>query len=248
VALFLSTYAALCAVYPVLARFVKTTRQAAWILPTVVSVAMTAASLAFVRDYLRSGGDVTQVQPRQPLAVAVNRFFQVQTLSSSDLTVGAICYRSQMNFLTGWVHHVAYVGVNEIAIRQGCAHIFCLAAFMELPTFLLGLGTVVPRLRSDRLFAIVFFLTRIVFHILLIGAYARAAPGGSHVPSALLLTAFPLHALWFANFVRGYLRRAAAIPARYPLTPDVHPDARSLARHAAALGASVPPSDVTLRA
>ncbi|ESK92493.1 hypothetical protein Moror_4464 [Moniliophthora roreri MCA 2997] len=38
---------------------------------------------------------------------------------------------------------------------------------MELPIFILGLSILAPRTRSNILFAATFFLTRIVFHIVL---------------------------------------------------------------------------------
>lgn len=77
--IFLPALLAQCLAYPLLARGLKlqgTPRKAAWILTTIASALMTAASLPFVADYVRGG--VARVQPRPVLAYAVNRFFQVR--------------------------------------------------------------------------------------------------------------------------------------------------------------------------
>jgi hypothetical protein len=76
------------------------------------------------------------------------------------------------------------------------------------------------------------------------------------VPALIMLSVFPLHAMWFKGCVAGFVRRyRAGHPSfavgvggkngvetekqRHPLAPDVHPDARSLAHHARV---SPPPS------
>ncbi|KAJ7087454.1 hypothetical protein C8R44DRAFT_721133, partial [Mycena epipterygia] len=221
--IFLPALLGLCLAYPLLARGFQlqgTPRKAAWILTTIASALMTAASLPFVADYFWGG--VARVQPRPVLACVVNRFFQAYLCS--DLAVGALAYRAQIGLLTGWVHHALYLCITEVAIRAGWAHIFCLCAVMELPTFLLGLSTLAPRLRSNTLFAATFFATRIVLHLILICAYAVPAgrpasllsavsgagvvpAAGSVVPALLLTLVFPLHAMWFAGCVKGFIRR-----------------------------------------
>ena len=50
---------------------------------------------------------------------------------------------------------------------------FAGAAIMELPTFVLALSMLVPALRSDLLFTGLFFVTRILYHIVLRESIAR---------------------------------------------------------------------------
>ncbi|KAJ6628276.1 hypothetical protein B0H10DRAFT_2209561 [Mycena sp. CBHHK59/15] len=244
-ALLAPAFFTLCSAYTLLARHFTTPRQRAWILTTIASAVMTAASVPFMCDYLAAGGDVARVKMRPALADSFNRFFQAYLVA--DLAVGGLCYPSQIGLLTGWVHHVVYIGVTEVAIRSSWAHIFCLCASMELPTLLLGVGTLIPRLRYNTLFAASFLATRIILHLVLLAAYAHPAarPGGSLVPAGILASVFPLHAMWFAGCVRGFVRRAAKAGVvavetapRHPLAPDVFPDARSLARHAYSPAAS----------
>ncbi|KAJ7778975.1 hypothetical protein B0H16DRAFT_1500648 [Mycena metata] len=239
---FVPAFLTLCASYPALSPFFPSTRQRAWILTTIASAVMTLASLPFVRDYalaLRAGGGVADVQLRTPAAVAVNRFFQAYL--AADMFVGGMYYRDQIGVLTGWVHHAVYLCITEIAIRWAWAHIFCFAACLELPTLLRGLSTLLPPFRSNTLFALAFLLTRILLHLVLLLSYA-AAPA-TRVPAAILALVFPLHAMWFAGCVRGFVRRfkkargvkaAASKTLRHPLAPDIYPDARSLARHSSA--------------
>ncbi|KAJ6463130.1 hypothetical protein C8R47DRAFT_992753 [Mycena vitilis] len=247
----------LCAAYPAFAPHFSAERQRAWILTTLASSLMTLASLPFVFDYFSHGG-IASIQARAGLAEAVNRFFQAYLVG--DMLLGALCYRAQINFLTGWVHHVVYVGITELAVRRGWAHVFCLCAVMELPTFLLGLSTLLPRLRSNALFAFAFFATRIVFHVVLmvecavVPVVASASSSVARLPALLLALVFPLHAMWFRGCVAGFIRRyrvshpapsasflhssssstsnALAVKVEsHPLTPDIHPDACSPSRH-----------------
>ncbi|KAJ7778952.1 hypothetical protein B0H16DRAFT_1711302 [Mycena metata] len=241
---FLPTFLTLCASYPVLSAFFPSTRQRAWILTTIASAVMTLASLPFVRDYalaLRAGGGVADVQLRTPAAVAVNRFFQAYL--AVDMFVGGMYYRDQIGVVTGCVHHVVYLGITEIAIRCAWAHIFCFAASPNPPPR----PRHPPPLRSNTLFALTFLLTRILLHLVLLLSYA-AAPA-TRVPAAILALVFPLHVMWFAGCVRGFVRRLGArgastaggaigtsktTSARHPLVPDIYPDARSLTRHSSA--------------
>ncbi|KAJ7667357.1 hypothetical protein B0H17DRAFT_990302, partial [Mycena rosella] len=167
--IFLPTLVSLCALYPLLAARFAIARQTAWILTTIASGLMTAAALPFLADHIKARGDVGAVLLRTDVACTVNRFFQAYL--AADLLVGALAYRSQVGLLTGWVHHAVYLGITEIAIRNGWAHIFCMCAIMELPTFLLGASTLFPRLRCNTLFAATFLATRIVLHLVLIISY-----------------------------------------------------------------------------
>ncbi|KAJ3810558.1 hypothetical protein F5876DRAFT_41575, partial [Lentinula aff. lateritia] len=234
---FLSSFLVLILVYHVFARPSGFTspKQVAWIITTTASFVMTIASLPFVWDYFAGRGDVKRVGAFPELAVPANRFFQAYLLT--DLSLGAVYYRSQLNLFTGWSHHVIYLGIVEYAIRQKWAHIFCLAACMEFPTFVLGLATLFPRLRSNVFFAVSFFLTRIFFHIVLCITYilpnnrplalstltatsipnftassssitSAPAPIGSIAPAVLFICVFPMHASWFLGCLKGFRKRA----------------------------------------
>ncbi|KAF8145036.1 hypothetical protein K438DRAFT_1735644 [Mycena galopus ATCC 62051] len=198
---FLPALITLLAAYPALVPLFPAVRQRVWILTTLASSVMTAFALPGVRDYLTMGG-VQGVEPRV-WAVGVNRFFQAYL--TADMLVGGLCYRSQIGFLTGWVHHVHHVLITETTIRSGWAHLFCLAAVMELPTFILGASTLLPALRSNVVFALTFFATRIAFHLVLL--YGLGMTPGLRVPAGILVLVFPMHAMWFHGCVAGFVRR-----------------------------------------
>jgi len=203
----------LLVIYHLLAPLYTTPKQLSWILTTVASAGMTVASLPFIWDYLSSGGNVQSVRTLPLWSHTVMRFFQAYL--TADLMTGAVYYPAQVGLLTGWIHHVVYIFIVEAAIRCSWTHIFCLCASMELPTFVLAITTLYPRLRSNILFAVTFFATRIMLHLILCVSYLlpnnRAhATKGSFVPSILLACIFPLHALWFRGCINGFVRRARA--------------------------------------
>jgi hypothetical protein len=78
----------------------------------------------------------------------------------------------------------------------------------------LGFMSLYPEFRSNIVFAIAFFFTRILFHIVLGVSYflrdnRTLTTGGSYMPSFLLASVFPLHAMWFYSCVKGFFRRAS---------------------------------------
>lgn len=79
-----------------------------------------------------------------------------------------------INLLTGYIHHTVYILVMLIALSTHQTYVFSLAAFLELPTFMLALSNLAPiYFRNDLVFAIVFFVTRIAFHSWVCYAFLR---------------------------------------------------------------------------
>ncbi|KAJ6564353.1 hypothetical protein B0H19DRAFT_1140859, partial [Mycena capillaripes] len=68
-------------------------------------------------------------------------------------------YRAQIGFLTGWLHHVVYIGIAEIAADRSAYSLF-------LPTFRLCASTLLPLLRSNTLSTLILLATCILFHTL----------------------------------------------------------------------------------
>ncbi|KAK4704102.1 hypothetical protein P7C70_g2105, partial [Phenoliferia sp. Uapishka_3] len=145
----------------------KVVKARAWILTATSSFVMTVASLPFVWDFITHGVDVAKIGRREALARATTSFFTAYLVLVQDLGIGWLQYRSQMNILTGWFHHTAYITLLSGVLVADYSHIFCLAAIMELPTLILASGMLMPSLRSDVLFSVIFFLTRIAFHAIL---------------------------------------------------------------------------------
>lgn len=109
----------------------------------------------------------------------------------------------------------------------------------KIPTFVLGISTLFPRIRNNTLFAVCFFMTRIVFHIVLGISFLfeenrKAVTGGSYIPALLLVCIFPFHVTWFVGCIKGFILRARrkTTPVSVSLTKSV------------ALGPSPAPSSV----
>jgi len=207
---FVPALLAFCAIYHLLAPLFATPKQLSWILTTVASACMTLVSIPFMWDYLLSGGDVKRVRTLSTLTYTTTRFFQAYLVS--DLMMGAVYYRSQVSLVTGWIHHILYVFIIQVTINRAWTQIFCLCALMELPTFLLAISSLYPRLRSNIAFAVAFFVTRILLHIVwcisyLIPTNRAHTTGGSILPSVMLAGIFPLHAIWFQGCLKGFIRR-----------------------------------------
>ncbi|TFK32380.1 hypothetical protein BDQ12DRAFT_692592 [Crucibulum laeve] len=126
----LLSFAALGASYHILAPQYSTQKQLSWILTTVSSAVMTIMSLPFMYDYFMHGGRVQYIRTLSTFSIAAVRFFQGYL--AADLTIGTVYYRDQLSTLTGWIHHLVYILVVELAVRRSWTHIFCLAAIMEV--------------------------------------------------------------------------------------------------------------------
>jgi hypothetical protein len=146
-------------------------------------------------------------------------------------------------------HHTVYmILLSIIIIPRGFSPLFCLACILEFPTFLLAIGSLDARFRNDyvrfffssqqthisdwmcQLFATVFFLTRIVFHIHLAFSLGLKAHADtlSWIPCVTLIAVFPMHVLWMRDCITGILRRRARAAklissglstAQMPITP-----------------------------
>ncbi|EIW75447.1 hypothetical protein CONPUDRAFT_85277 [Coniophora puteana RWD-64-598 SS2] len=222
-ALFISL-ASLVVLYHAIAPFFPNDKQKSWILTTISSASMTLASLPFVWDYATTGGTITDVRHFDVWAYYTCRFFQAYLIA--DLLMGFVHYRKRVNPLTGWFHHIVYVWIVEYAVRMEWGYIFCLAAFMELPTFVLAIASLFPRLRHDVLFASTFLCTRILLHVVLCVSTLsnRAAlTDGSVGPSIILACVFPLHAFWFYGCLKGFVARARAARSRTTSTATSTP-------------------------
>lgn len=122
-----------------------------------------------------------------------------------------MAYRAQVGLLTGWIHHLVYMGVmvHCATSRQSC--VFLTASIMELPTFDLAISSLFPGVRNDERFLSLMLVTRIIFNTALLGDALRPSSRrlmeGSWVPAIILGLALTLHASWMHGGVKGYLKR-----------------------------------------
>ena len=82
-----------------------------------------------------------------------------------DFCIGFVYFPNAMPFLTTYVHHFFYMLFMAMLMGAKVTHGFQYGFFEEIPTFVLALGILYPSLRSDIMFGLTFFVTRIVWHI-----------------------------------------------------------------------------------
>ena len=144
-------------------------------------------------------------------------------------------------------HHTIYTLLLTLLILpHSFSTFFTTCCILELPTFLLSIGSLYPRLRNDYVFAGTFFVLRICLHGYLVwvtlgeavggvrgggvrggvgevgGGFESNGLGGLGIGGAVgwggraggdwtrptcLALAFPMHALWMKDCIRGILRR-----------------------------------------
>jgi hypothetical protein len=91
-----------------------------------------------------------------------------------------------------------------------CIHV-CRNAICELPTFLLGLGSVFPPARVDIPFGITFALTRIIYYAFSLFVFWWSFNEGLVRPvlSTLIMV---MHCYWFVGWIRSYHQRRSEKP------------------------------------
>lgn len=187
-------------------------RKRSWIITTFSALVVSTMSLPFVFDFFYTSMDWTKMSPnRETVAEPVSIFFLAYLVS--DLLTGLLCYKKFVNFSSGWVHHSIYAVFVINWVLNKWSHAFCVAAIMEIPTWIMGIGVLNPRLRSYWAFTVTFLATRIVIHVMLL--VSLIAPAGRWVdqdkasrwPLFFAAAAFPMHCVWGYKSVRGLFRR-----------------------------------------
>ncbi|KAI0699006.1 hypothetical protein BC835DRAFT_1268311 [Cytidiella melzeri] len=183
----------------------QTERERSWVLTAVSSAVMTSCSVPYIWSWLAAG----QIVDGGHWADKSSCFFIAYLLC--DLMIGSMHYRSSINLLTGWIHHLVYITlITFVVIPHSFSSFFNMCCILELPTFILAMGSLNKNFRNDYLFAAVFFATRICLHIYITitcTLQALSPAGGSWAPTVFLTMIFPMHAMWMKDCVRGILRR-----------------------------------------
>jgi hypothetical protein len=117
-----------------------------------------------------------------------------------DCVIGRKEYNKYLLSLSGYIHHIIYIVVSVVCIKLNIILPYILFLIEELPTLILSLGKFNSNLRSDNLFGMTFFVTRIVYHIFLI-----MMTYNYHIIIPILGTlALGLHTYWFKNWLNKY--------------------------------------------
>ena len=123
-----------------------------------------------------------------------------------DLALGSLHYGSLVTYDDGWSHHFLYIIILAYLLHNNMTPLFSVALVEELPIILLSFYSVQNKQRPSLLFGVLYFLTRVVFHTVLIYK-ARAMSNFVFVAGLALLL---WHVDVFQGWVRGYLMRSHA--------------------------------------
>eukprot|EP01147_Barroeca_monosierra_P005501 gene5501-162_t len=123
-----------------------------------------------------------------------------------DLLFGCLFYPQHINFLSGWMHHILYLVLLAYLLSERVSCALMPALFEELPTFILGVGSMFPVFRNDIAFGVTFFLLRIVFHTIfsmrvIISNNNMDHPAASSAAVACCATLL-LHCYWFFGWCK----------------------------------------------
>jgi len=190
--------------YGILRSIKSELRARSWILSLASSLTMSICgviySVKFFNQIYYSGMHNLEifVISDDELSRTICIFFKVFLFI--DIIIGMLDYKSQVQFLSGWFHHIFYAGFLSWILTRNLSVGFALVTPLEFPTFLLALGTVFPSLRTDLSFGIVFFTTRILYHGFVIYLFYQFE---TVMLWPTILALWGLHWHWFLGWMRS---------------------------------------------
>ena len=116
-----------------------------------------------------------------------------------DVYIGSTEYPKFMKTLSGNFHHAVYTVVNLLSLYVGVYPLYLLHMISELPTFLLAIGSFDSNFRDDNFFGATFFLTRIVYHIILTWMSRKHT-----LLCGASIAALGLHLYWYYGWLTKY--------------------------------------------
>jgi hypothetical protein len=112
-----------------------------------------------------------------------------------DIIAGIIDYRSEIDFLSGWVHHFVYSCILITFLKYNWSNSFVACALAEIPTFLLSIGNVFPKIRqTNRMIGLFFFPTRIILCGFI--GWSFIFSGRGWIRQIITLPVFCVHIFW----------------------------------------------------
>jgi len=166
----------------------------AWILTLCCSFCTTASGLIHLYRLVR-GGWSAYLHAQYTLGHQTVIFFA--TFLVLDLLIGNFEYPSKLALLTGWIHHICYLGLLVYLLVHNETGPFCLFMVEEMPTFLFALGYIFKEFRSNYLFGGIYLVTRIIYHAYLTShMYEYKAIGWQFA-----VTVLPVHCYWFYEWI-----------------------------------------------
>lgn len=177
----------------------STAKQKSWLLSFFISAIIPIGTSSIVHAFVL---DEANFDPSNDSYTRTLSSVFVSFLAF-DMIIGTVYYPSHIQALTGYIHHLIYIAVAIDFLRHNAIGAFATLGIMEVPTWVLAIGNISSSFRSDYLFGLTFFLTRIVYHLFLIYKLYIMFPDNTFY--LYLLISFPVHFMWFRSWTRKYM-------------------------------------------
>ncbi len=102
----------------------------------------------------------------------------------------------------GIYHHLPYLMFMALSLYYSCPSIFVIFFPLELSTIFLACGTIWPKYRQDFLFGVSFFLTRIVYHIVLWWQLFLSKDEAPFLAYPFAILPWFMHVFWFSIWLQ----------------------------------------------
>lgn len=185
------------ALFAVLETYVASVKSKSWIIMLTSSGLLSLFGTFYVaRAQIYSLWTNEHIYADDKLSRLILLFFLATNIM--DLIIGAICYPEFVDPFSSIAHHIFYNIFITILLFHGYSRGFVLCFLMEIPTFILALGTVWKEYRSDVLFGVSFLLTRVFYNAYLAYRLRLLSPDGNIWKVCVLVLG--LHLFWFSKW------------------------------------------------
>lgn len=187
--------------YTIIERTTETTKSRSWIIMLLGSSVLSPVGAFYAFQTMWYGKWTSEfIYSDDFLSRQIMIYFVASNVM--DLVIGSIRYPAFIDPFTTTCHHIFYIAFALSIISSNYSVGFMLCFFMEVPTLIMALGTVWPYLRSDYLFGVVFFLTRILFNAFQAYKLFQIHPNGWIWKVCTMVLCLHLH--WFRQWWDKY--------------------------------------------
>jgi hypothetical protein len=189
--------AAIGIVFHALERTISSVKGRAWIVMLLSSAVLSFFGTLYVaRAQYYQLWNVEHIYGEDFMSRCVLLFF----LSSNvmDLILGIYHYPKFLDPFSTVAHHIFYIAFISVLLAHRYSRGFILCFFMEIPTFVLSIGTIWPTLRSDLLFGVTFLCTRLLYNAWL--AFTLYTLSTEGTIWKVCIGVLCLHLYWFSKW------------------------------------------------
>jgi hypothetical protein len=170
-----------------------------WLLTWLVSIPICSVAISFtVNVFYRNRFDVLDCKLGYAAATIFVSFLV------TDFILGSIFYPKHFPTSSA-IHHICYVIILYDFIRMSIPGFLGPFAMLEFPTFFLAIGSLNRKWRTDLIFGVLFFATRVLFHAFMIYKFLTLMVTTHFWVYALL--PWPMHIIWFSKWWKSQFKK-----------------------------------------